>query len=146
MRAEPCDSNCTVSSAHVTSAGVALEATFRRIDVNDMKVTRPNGSVYFAKGTYTVTATDSNNTEETVVEDAPTKTGIDVAAGLIDSIEVSALTESGAFETQRTELNFTHRASNVQVARMTRTDGLFSKKSAIASAHVAGRPSIDERT
>ena len=58
-------------------AGQTVALNLGRIDIGDVAVTREDGSVYKARGTFTVTCTDDN----VVVGTFSTASGIDVLPG-----------------------------------------------------------------
>lgn len=71
-----------------------------RIDVNDMKITRQDGTVYFAKGKYEVDMdvkfTNGNTYSCNLISQGATKTGLDVMRGFRYVVTTTAISEEGS--------------------------------------------------
>lgn len=93
-------SGFTVGSLEASAQNFTAELKTHRLDVNDMEITRQNGSTYFAKGTYTVYVDvlfkDDKIRRCTLLADAATKTGLDVARGFKYEVVTEAVSEEGS--------------------------------------------------
>lgn len=77
-----------------------IPVKFKRIDVNDMKITRQDQTTYSAEGTYSVWAADKDlepgrPADRLLAEDMPTHTGVDVPMGLLYRVKIRAVSEEG---------------------------------------------------
>jgi hypothetical protein len=86
--------------------GFNIRVALKRIDVNDMLITRQDGSTYYAKGRYCMYA--MHDRDWTQVTCASTKTGMDVPPGYRYEINVSAVTEEGIQKAEKFSVDFTH--------------------------------------
>lgn len=95
-----------------TNQGFSKTINLRRIDVNNMLITRQNGTTYRSRGSYNVlfkkNPDDSYSSYDSgsIVLQAATETGVDVPEGYIYLVQVSASSEEGSVLTHNEEVDF----------------------------------------
>ena len=75
----------------------------KRIDVDDMLITRQDGTQYKVQGTYTITMEGCE-----VLKKAKTKTGISVPKGYAYKLHVRADSEQGLTQHQHYTIDYTN--------------------------------------
>lgn len=100
--------NVALASGYVETTLGKAAIVFRRIDVNHMTVTRPNGTTYTAEGEVEIKVYDTDvwgRLDYVGDYTFPTGYGVDVPFGYYYKITINAVTEDG-LDTAKFELDF----------------------------------------
>ncbi len=97
-----------IHSDDAKEQGFTFDIATARLDVNDMKITRQDGTTYLAPGVYKIemeTTINKHATSCTLVGNASTKTGLDVARGFKYTVTTQAESEEGSTLTSTQEVD-----------------------------------------